>query len=72
MYHENSIINHSIFTTNSRHITTPSPRVSPGNQHAAPIMLRMVGAASCLSVYLCVSRAEPLLMVSNTSYPKRL
>jgi hypothetical protein len=50
----------------------PLPGVSPGNQHATPIMLCMVGAALCLSAYLCVSRAEALLMARNTSYPKRL
>jgi hypothetical protein len=39
---------------------------------AAPIMLRMVGAALRLSGYFCVSRAEVLLMMSNTSYVERL
>jgi hypothetical protein len=60
------------FTTNSRRIATPSPRASPGNRHAAPIMFRMVGAALLLSVYLCVSRTEAFFMASNTSYLKRL
>jgi hypothetical protein len=60
------------FTTNSRRIATPSQGLFPGSHHAAPIMFRMVGAALLLSVYHCVSRAEAFLMVSNTSYLKRL
>jgi hypothetical protein len=31
-------------------------------------MLRVIGAASSLPVYLFVSHAESLLMASNTSY----
>jgi hypothetical protein len=31
-------------------------------------MPRMIGAASFLPIYLCVSHAEALLMVSDTSY----
>jgi hypothetical protein len=29
----------------------------------------VIGAASFLPIYLCVSRSEALLMASNTSYP---
>jgi hypothetical protein len=31
-------------------------------------MLRVIGAASFLPVYLCVSHTKALLMASNTSY----
>jgi hypothetical protein len=39
-----------------------------GKCYAAPIMLRVIRAALCLSIHLRVSRAEVLSMVSNTSY----
>jgi hypothetical protein len=71
MYHEiqsNQSIIHNKLSAH-RH---PFPRAFPGNRHAAPIMSRMVGAALLLSVYHCVSRTEAFLMVSNTSYLKRL
>jgi hypothetical protein len=56
------------FTNNSRRIATPVLGILSGKCYAAPIMLRMIGAASCLSIYLCVSHVEALLMASNTSY----
>jgi hypothetical protein len=39
-----------------------------GKCRAAPITLHVIGIASVLSIYLCVSRTEALLMASNTSY----
>jgi hypothetical protein len=51
----NKTINKSL-TINSRRIATPSPRAFPGNQHAAPIMFRMVGATLLLSVFLVLKR----------------
>jgi hypothetical protein len=56
------------FTNNSRRITTPVLGFLSGKCRAAPIMLRVIGVASFLPVFLCVSRAEVLLMVSSTSY----
>jgi hypothetical protein len=56
------------FANNSRRIATPVLRFLSGKCHAAPITLRMIGAASFLPIYLCVSHAEALLMESNTNY----
>jgi hypothetical protein len=53
---------------NSRRIATPVLGFLSGKCHAAPITLRMIRAASFLPIYLCVSHAEALLMVSNASY----
>jgi hypothetical protein len=39
-----------------------------GKCYEARITLHMIGAASCLSIYLYLSRAEVLLMASNISY----
>jgi hypothetical protein len=55
-------------TNNSRRITTPVIGFLSGKCRAAPITLRVIGKASSLPVYLCVSRIEALLMMSNTSY----
>jgi hypothetical protein len=56
------------FANNSRRIATLVLGFSPGKCYAAPITLRVIGAASFLPIYLCVSRAEALLMASNTNY----
>jgi hypothetical protein len=56
------------FTNNSQRIATPVLGFLSGKCHVAPITLRMIGAASFLPIYLCVSRAEALLMASNTNY----
>jgi hypothetical protein len=56
------------FTNNSRRIATPVLGFLSGKCHAAPTMLRVIGAASFLPDYLCVSRTEALLMASSTSY----
>jgi hypothetical protein len=56
------------FANNTRRITTPVLGFLSGKCHAAPITLRMIGAASFLPIYLCVSCAEELLMASNTNY----
>jgi hypothetical protein len=56
------------FANNSRHIATPVLGFLSGKCRAALITLCMIGAASFLPVYLCVSRTEALLMVRNTSY----
>jgi hypothetical protein len=56
------------FTNNSRRIATPVLEFLSGKCYAAAITLRVIGAVSCLSIYLCVSHAEALLMMSNTSY----
>jgi hypothetical protein len=58
--------NHS--QTRSRRIATPILGFLSGKCHATPITLRLIGAALFLPSYLCVSRAEALLMASNTSY----
>jgi hypothetical protein len=55
------------FANNSRHIATPILGFLSGKCYAAPIMLCVIGAASFLPIYLCVSRAEVLLMASNTN-----
>jgi hypothetical protein len=59
---------HQPFTNNSRHIAIPVLGFLSGKCRAAPIMLRVIGAASFLPVYLYVSRTEVLLMASSTSY----
>jgi hypothetical protein len=56
------------FTNNSWRIATPVLGFSPGKCYAAPITHCMIGAATSLPIYLCVSHAEALLMASNTSY----
>jgi hypothetical protein len=56
------------FANYSRRIATPVLGFLSGKCHAAPITLRLIGAALFLPSYLCVSRAEVLLMASNTSY----
>jgi hypothetical protein len=56
------------FTNNSRRILTPVLGFLSGKCRAAPITLRMIGAASFLRIYLSVSHTEALLMESNTSY----
>jgi hypothetical protein len=56
------------FANNSRCIATPILGFLTGKCHAALITLHVIGAASFLPVYLCVSRTEALLMASNTSY----
>jgi hypothetical protein len=53
------------FANNSRRIATPVLGFLSGKCRAA----RVIGAASFLPVYLCISRTEALLMASNTSYP---
>jgi hypothetical protein len=61
-------IKQQAFANNSRCIATPVLGFLSGKCHAAPITLRMIGAASFLPIYLCVSHAEALLMASNTNY----
>jgi hypothetical protein len=56
------------FTNNSRRIATPVLGFLLGKCRAAPITLRVIAAVSFLPACLCVSRAEALLMASNTSY----
>jgi hypothetical protein len=56
------------FGNNSRRIATPVLGFLSGKCHAAPITLRLIRAASFLPIYLCISHAEALLMMSNTSY----
>jgi hypothetical protein len=56
------------FVNNSRRIATPILGFLLGKCYAAPITLRVIGAASFLPIYLCVSHTEALLMASNTSY----
>jgi hypothetical protein len=60
--------NEQPFANNSRRIATPVLEFLSGKCYAAAITLRVIGAVSCLSIYLCVSHAEALLMASNTSY----
>jgi hypothetical protein len=60
--------NKKAFANNSRRIATPVLGFSPGKCYAAPITPRMIGASSFLPIYVCFSRAEALLMASNTSY----
>jgi hypothetical protein len=68
MYHGVLEIYEQSFTNNSRRIAAPVLGFLSGKCHATPITPRVIGPASCLSIYLCVSHAEALLMVSNTSY----
>jgi hypothetical protein len=56
------------FANNSRRIATPVLEFLSGKCRAAPITPRVIRAASFLSVYLCVSHTEALLMASDTSY----
>jgi hypothetical protein len=63
------IFNTHTFTINSRRIATPVSGLLSGKRHAALIMLR---GSIVPTIYLCVSRTEALLMVSNTSYHKCL
>jgi hypothetical protein len=56
------------FANNSRCIATFVLGFLSGKCHAATITLRLIRAASSLPIYLCVPRAESLLMASNTSY----
>jgi hypothetical protein len=56
------------FANNSWRIATPVLGFLSGNCRVAPITLRVIGAASFLPVYLCVSCSEVLLMASNSSY----
>jgi hypothetical protein len=51
----------------SAHRHPPVPGFLSGKCRAAPITLRVIGAASFLPVYLYVSRTE-FLIASNTSY----
>jgi hypothetical protein len=68
MYPELRNKNNNHSQNNSQCIATPVLGFLSGKCYAAPITLRVIGAASFLPVYLCVSRTEALLMVSNTSY----
>jgi hypothetical protein len=56
------------FANNSRRIATPVLGFLSGKCYAAPITPCVIGTASFLPIYLCVSHAEVLLMASNTSY----
>jgi hypothetical protein len=56
------------FTNNSQHIATPVLGFLSGKCRAAPITLRVIGAASFLPIFLCVSRTEALLIARSTSY----
>jgi hypothetical protein len=59
---------HQSFTNNSRRIATPVLGFLSDKCRAAPITLRMIGAASFWHVYLGIFRTEALLMASSTSY----
>jgi hypothetical protein len=61
---------HTHSQTNSGRIATPVSGFLLGKCHAAPSM-PCVGSI-VPTIYLCVSHTEALLMVSNTSYHKRL
>jgi hypothetical protein len=63
---------HTHSQTNSRRIATPVSGFLPGKRHAAPIMPLHDRGSTVPTIYLCVSRTEALLMVSNTSYHKCL
>jgi hypothetical protein len=54
------------FANNSRRIATPVSGFLSGKCYAAPIMRER--GSIIPTYYLCVPRAEALLMVSNTSY----
>jgi hypothetical protein len=56
------------FSNNSRRIATPILGFLSGKCYAFPIMLHMIGTATFLPIYICVSHTEALLMASNTSY----
>jgi hypothetical protein len=56
------------FANNSQRTATPVLGFLSGKCRAAPITLHVIGAASFLPIFLCVSHAEALLMVSSTSY----
>jgi hypothetical protein len=56
------------FANNSQRIATPVLGFLSGKCYAAPITIRVIGTASFLPIYLCVSHAEALLMASNTNY----
>jgi hypothetical protein len=60
------------FTNNFQRIATPVLGFLSGKHRAAPITLRVIGTASFLPVYLCVSHTEALLMARSTSYLKPL
>jgi hypothetical protein len=55
-------------TNNSRRTATPVLGFLLGKCRAALITLHVIGAALFLPIYLCVSRTEAFLMVSNTSF----